>query len=120
MAALRAKFAELHDKTWMTAVLKQALAAGSSLNLSIDPTVRKFEIGRLLVAFSDEFAGDDEIFRALLHSVMGEEVQPAVTTGAAVAALTIEEARRACALLAGHFGRWNVVYDDNGPRFVAA
>jgi hypothetical protein len=83
--------------------LVQAEEAGRPWDPRTHRTVRRFEILRAVVAWAkvagDEYVRsalgpDDDIARCALSLVLGTEVQPALTTGAAWGSLTIDEARR--------------------------
>lgn len=77
-------------------------------------TQRRFEIMRAAIALSPY---EPDVQRAALGFVMGDEVQPTVTVGAALGSLTISEATR-LALLAESIGTTiGVTYELGGVAF---
>lgn len=101
-------------RAWLT----EMAAAGSPLGLSRHRTVRRWTIAWAILVWAPY---DDELLRAALAVVLGDEVQESITTGAALAALTIDEARRlgdmARALDAGSL---RASYDGGVCALVAA
>lgn len=88
--------------------------AGVSVSLARRPSRWRFVIARTLMAWAT--VADEELFRAGLALVLGDDaVQPAFTTGALLAGLTVEESEQlvlvAYALSAGHMA---AAYDDDG------
>lgn len=71
----------------------EAGRAGRSLNLRNAPTQRKVAVADALVACA-VLDDDGELTRILLARALDDELQPTHTTGAAFAALSIDEARR--------------------------
>lgn len=80
-AALRQLTVEAHD-------------SGHSISIAALPSVRRFEIGRALVAIA-EYGWDDELARALVAHVTGDDAiqQPGIPLGAAIGLLTIDQAQ---------------------------
>lgn len=74
----------------------EAGRAKRSLNLRNGPTTRKVAIADAMVACA-VLDNDGELTRILLARALGDELQPTHTTGAAFAALSIDEARRVVA-----------------------
>jgi len=106
VAKLREEFEALDvaEKLWLSVIGQQCKRAGYPLNLDMGPTRRRWSIGTALIRLaclgvgSNKSDEHEQTVRALLGIVMGEEIQPAVVTGSAVAKLTIDEAERLIAL----------------------
>lgn len=118
--AFKATIAGL-DKVILTQVNEWAQEAHAakrpfSLSRDGDRTQRRFEIMRASIALSPY---PPDVVRAAISFVMGEEVQPAVTIGAALGSLTIEEAGRLAALAESLGVTTSIVYELNGPTFRA-
>ncbi len=117
---LRNEFKKCPGKAAVDAWIKQSVDAGRSFNIAgpgCTPTVRRFEIIRAAIAWS---VHDEDVVRAALSLVMGEEVQPAVTIGCALGSLTLAEAQ-SLAITADDLDALRVVirFDDEGkPALV--
>lgn len=125
LAALRRLLESMPDDERQRVIVwnQEANAAGRSFSLSVNPSVRRFEILRAAIRCT-EFLRDDELIRAALKEVMGgdEPLMPAITIGACLGALTIAEAA-SLANTADGFGAGRVevsVADDGSVRLLAA
>jgi len=125
VAALRKAFDELDtaEQLWLSLVDNQCKAAGYVVNMSAGPTKRRWSIATAMLHCArigvppvrDEVDDvHEQTVRALLGVVLGEEVQPAVTLGAAFAALTIDEAERLAVLARAVGHRAHVTVDEDG------
>lgn len=127
IAAVAKAFDELEAKVdssgssphlFARSLLKEMADAGSPLSLTKVRSRRRWSIARAVLGFAPY---DDEIARACLAVVLGDEVPESVTTGVAFAALTIDEADRltdmAQALDAGSL---HAVYADDGALEIRA
>lgn len=105
------------DKMWLAAIGVQVAKAGYPVNFAHGQTRRRWSIARALIHLARH--ADDELTRVLLGVVLGEEVQPAVTLGTAIAALTIDEATR-LADLARAVGEpsFSILFNDDGSPIV--
>lgn len=93
-------------------------AAGTPLGLSTHRSTRRFAIARVVHAWAPF---DDELARAGLAVVLGEEVQESITTGAAFIALTIDEATRLADMArALEAGSLTPSYGDDGTCALVA
>lgn len=100
-----------------TATLNSWRAEGGWVATS-PPCVRQYEITRAAWLASTL---DDDTVRHLLAICHGEDIQPAVTTGVAIGALTIEQAQRFADLAqAVASGAGVVTFDGAGSPAVAA
>ena len=127
--AIRAGFARLDVRGGRIDAIEkwrdESRAVGRSFSFDDKPCERTRDIYRAvarLAAYCVEVDGDiDEVLvRTLLHVVLGEEVQPATTIGAAIGSLTIAEAtslRHVCDLLLDG-GR--LVFEDDGAPAVTS
>ena len=66
----------------------------------------------------DDDLAPDDLTRAALALVLGEDVAPAITTGAAIGALTIDEAQRLEALATAYAQGDETVAADIGAAVV--
>jgi hypothetical protein len=96
VGALGRRYRALNDDATaaVSRVTREAAEAGASISLAARPSVRRFEIGRALVTFA-EAGWSDEIVRALVGSVLEDQAveQPGIPLGAAIGALTIDQAK---------------------------
>jgi hypothetical protein len=117
---LKARFRALpaDDVARLEQITSQAKTAGVPISLTEHATVRRYEIARALVQWC-EAGFDEDVIRDLLGTVLDSDIprHPATPLGAAVGALTIDEAQQlgdmARAVLDGaelHYpdGRWAV------------
>jgi len=139
VAALRKAFDELDtaEKLWLSIIGNQCAKAGYPVNMGAGPTKRRWSISTAMLhcarigrpdtdsAAASGAAGErgqapdhidvhEQTVRALLGVILGEEVQPAVTLGAAFAALTIDEAERLAELAQAVGHRAHVTVDEDG------
>jgi hypothetical protein len=125
VAALRKAFDELDtaEQLWLSLVGNQCKAAGYVVNMGAGPTKRRWSIATAMLHCArigmppvrDEIDDvHEQTVRALLGVVLGEEVQPAVTLGAAFAALSIDEAERLAVLAQAVGHRAHITVDEDG------
>jgi hypothetical protein len=98
LQALEARFALLDPaaREWVTLVKRSAMVADvspSRLNLSVRPTVKRFEVARALVRLCEIGENYDEVVRAALHTAAPDLASDDVPVGAALALLSLEEAK---------------------------
>jgi len=81
------------QKLRLDAIARDAINGPGSISFRFEPFARNVHVCRALLACCQ--AGlDDAAVRDLVSAVAGDEVQPAVTLGAALGALTLAEAAR--------------------------
>ena len=125
LAALRSMFEaqEAQARDTVHGWLSEAHAAGRSFSLSVNPSVRRFEILRACIWAATSLV-DDELVRAALAAVTGsdEPLMPTIPTGAVLGALATDEALRLVELAeAFAAGRTTTSVDDGGAvRFPVA
>lgn len=99
-------------------LLKEMADAGSPLALTKVRSHRRLSIARAVLGLAPF---DAEIARACLAVVLGDELPKSVTTGAALAALTIDEANRLADMAqALDAGSLHAVYSDGGALEIRA
>ena len=104
----------LQARAW----LKEMADAGSPLSLTKVRSRRRWSIARAVLGLAHF---DDEIARACIAVVLGDEVPKSVTTGAALVALTIDEANRLADMAqALDAGSLHAVYSDDGRLEIRA
>jgi len=100
--AIKARFESLGDaeRGLFTSVVREAMHAGVSIHMKENPTVRRFEIARGMVALLPHLVilddDVDDILRALVAAALDSEAPlfPVVTIGHAVGSLDVEAAKR--------------------------
>lgn len=104
----------LQARAW----LREMAAAGQPIALSKMRSRRRWLIARAVLLLAHY---DDAVARACIGVVMGDELQPAFSTGAAFAALTIDEAERlADMVMALDADKLQVVPNDDGSVAIRA
>jgi hypothetical protein len=95
-AALRDRLATLTPEQLVVigALIAEATAAGVDFRPSMNPSVRRFELGRLAFAIALHLDGDADLTRAALALAWGVEPPPA-PLGALVGACTVAQAQAA-------------------------
>ena len=95
-AALRAVVERLpaDRRPVLGALIQEAIAAGVDFRPSMNPSQRRYALGRLAYKVALDLDGDPELVAAVLTLAWGEEPPPA-PLGALVGACTIDQAERA-------------------------
>lgn len=106
--------ARLQSRAWLT----EMAAAGTPLGLTKVRSRRRWCLARVVHAWA---GCDDELLRAGLTVVLGDEAQESITTGVALLALSIDEATRLADLArALEAGSLRASYDGDVCSLVAA
>ena len=79
------------QKAWLDTVARQAVDGPGSISFRYEPFERNLHICSALLACCEAGLDDDDL-RTLVEAVIGAVVQPTITTGAALGALTLAEA----------------------------
>lgn len=103
-------------RAWIGSVAASAAAAGGPVSLSQLASVRRFEIGRALVALAGSDNADDALVRLFAASAANDPTLDAasVTAGAALAALSADEAATFARLVDAHCGGAPMRLDERG------
>lgn len=122
LTALANRYTTLTDvqRELVRNVAAQADQAGRSISLSANPTVRRFELARLLVYLVEQTWNDErntwaDVFVRAVLAAVGHPSTDRDPVGAVLSALTIEEAVRACNIVqALGTEALTVSYDQHG------
>jgi len=122
LAAIKAMGADARDRAagWANEAKTNGAPWGSSAAGRM--TIRTYWLTRASAACAGHLVDDDlapdDLTRACLALVLGEDVAPAITTGAAIGALTIDEAQRLEALATAYAQGDETVAADIGAAVV--